>query len=247
MYYYTYYTYEEWGRGYIGSRVSKVPPEQDTTYMGSFRDKTFKPTKKIIIASHYNTRKEALTDEAILHDFYQVDINSHFANRAKLGSPDFSMPTEQRKELSRKVGLQLVQQKKGIHSPSYTTEQRRINGRKGSYSIPKELRVKYGKISGELVVKEKKGIHDPIKWNKQHRVNHARNVSSKAGQKCRDLGVGIHSLSKEQLSANGKKGGTTTMSQRWKCIETDFISTPTGLTKYQRNRGIDTSERIRLS
>jgi hypothetical protein len=31
------------------------------------------------------------------------------------------------------------------------------------------------------------------------------------------------------------------------CIETGFISTPGSLTNYQRNRGIDTSKRKRIS
>jgi hypothetical protein len=245
-YYYTYYTYEEFGRGYIGSRQSKVPPEEDTRYMGSYRDKTFKPTQKIILQT-YNTRKEALADEVKLHEFYQVHKNPHFANKVRLGSPDFYMSIEERKALSRRVGLQQVQQKKGIHDPSYTTEQRKINGRKGSDCIPKELKIKYGKISGELVVKQKKGIHDPSKWTKEDRINHAKNISSKAGQKCRDLKVGVHSLTKSQLSVNGKKGGSNTMSQRWQCTETNFVSTPPGLTRYQRNRSIDTTKRIRLS
>jgi hypothetical protein len=36
-------------------------------------------------------------------------------------------------------------------------------------------------------------------------------------------------------------------SQRWKCLETGFITNTGNLTKYQRKRGIDTSERIRIS
>ena len=81
MYYYTYYTYEEWGRGYIGCRGSKVQPEQDIKYMGSFTDKTFKPTQKIIL-HEYNTREEALTDEILLQRFFTVASNPHFANKS---------------------------------------------------------------------------------------------------------------------------------------------------------------------
>ena len=47
--YYTYYSYEEWGRGYFGSRGCKCLPEEDMNYFGSFYDKTFKPNQKIII------------------------------------------------------------------------------------------------------------------------------------------------------------------------------------------------------
>jgi len=47
-YFYVYYSYEPWGRGYIGKRECWCLPEEDTKYFGSFRDKTFKPTEKII-------------------------------------------------------------------------------------------------------------------------------------------------------------------------------------------------------
>ena len=79
MYHYVYYTYESFGRGYIGVRSSKKTPEQDT-YMGSYYDKTFAPTGKIVL-SEYETREEAEKAEAILHRYYNVANNKHFANR----------------------------------------------------------------------------------------------------------------------------------------------------------------------
>lgn len=88
-YHYVYYSYEEWGRGYIGSRTSSCPPSEDTKYYGSFKDKAFCPTHKIIL-QEFNTRKEALEAEIALHDFYQVHINPHFANRAKQTSTKFT-------------------------------------------------------------------------------------------------------------------------------------------------------------
>jgi hypothetical protein len=45
--FYTYYSYEQWGRGYIGKRECECLPEKDLKYMGSFKDKTFKPHKHI--------------------------------------------------------------------------------------------------------------------------------------------------------------------------------------------------------
>lgn len=85
--YYVYYSYEEWGRGYIGKRSSKVPPEQDS-YLGSFKDKTFNPTQKIILGI-FNTAQEALENEILLHNFYDVAKNPHFANQAKQTSSGF--------------------------------------------------------------------------------------------------------------------------------------------------------------
>lgn len=88
-YYYTYYSYEEWGRGYLGSRKCYCTPEQDAKYFGSYRDKTFKPTQKIILGV-YKTREEAYADEIILQQYYKVVENLHFANKAYQTSTGFS-------------------------------------------------------------------------------------------------------------------------------------------------------------
>jgi hypothetical protein len=89
-YHYVYYSYEEYDRGYIGSRTCKCLPEEDINYFGSFKDKTFKPTQKIILKSDYATREEAYVDEIILQEYYKVVENPHFANRAYQTSTGFS-------------------------------------------------------------------------------------------------------------------------------------------------------------
>jgi hypothetical protein len=88
-YYYVYYSYEEWGRGYIGKRECKCLPQDDIKYFGSFRDKTFRPTQKVILET-YNNREEALDAEISLHNFFQVHTNPHFANKAKQTSKKFA-------------------------------------------------------------------------------------------------------------------------------------------------------------
>jgi len=87
-YFYVYYSYEPWGRGYIGKRECCCLPEEDVKYFGSFKDKTFKPTKKIILELFDNC-ESAFEAEILLHNFYQVDVNPHFANRAKQSSKHF--------------------------------------------------------------------------------------------------------------------------------------------------------------
>lgn len=90
---YVYYSYEEWGRGYIGSRTAPkgLSPQEDIEYMGSYkRDGTFNPTAKIILET-YETREEANQAEIVLHNFYEVARNPHFANRAKATSTRFSI------------------------------------------------------------------------------------------------------------------------------------------------------------
>ena len=87
-YFYVYYSYEQFGLGYIGKRECKCLPEEDIKYFGSFKDKTFKPTEKIILKT-FDSVEEALEAECALHDFYEVDKNPHFANRAKQTSHKF--------------------------------------------------------------------------------------------------------------------------------------------------------------
>lgn len=100
-FHYVYYSYEEWGRGYIGKRTCSCVPENDTKYMGSFSDKTFKPNHKIILAT-FATSREALAAEALLHDAYNVSKNPLFANKAKQTTEWFNTEgvpkTEQHKE-----------------------------------------------------------------------------------------------------------------------------------------------------
>jgi hypothetical protein len=64
----------------------------------------------------------------------------------------------------------------------------------------------------------------------------------KGGKKNRENNLGIFSLTREQRSENSKK----MLSQKWKCMETGYISNPSGLSKYQNTRGIDTKNRIRI-
>jgi hypothetical protein len=85
---YVYYSYEEFGRGYIGCRTCICPPENDNSYLGSYHDKTFHPTNKIILET-FSTREEALQAEVNLHKFYQIDKNPHFANKSKQKTSGF--------------------------------------------------------------------------------------------------------------------------------------------------------------
>ena len=87
--YYVYYSYEPWGRGYIGRRECSCLPEEDTNYFGSFYDKTFKPSEKIILGV-FDTREKALAAEVELHFFYKVNKNPHFANLSRQTSIGFS-------------------------------------------------------------------------------------------------------------------------------------------------------------
>ena len=143
-YHYVYYSYEEWGRGYFGSRTCRCLPEEDTKYFGSFKDKTFKPTQKIIHKNDYATREEAYIDEIILQEYYQVIKNPHFANKSKQTSTGFStygliVSDETKKKLSqkrkgKKVGEITKQKISKIHKGRTVSQESRIkmsNSHKG--------------------------------------------------------------------------------------------------------------------
>jgi hypothetical protein len=261
-YYYTYYSYGEWGRGYFGSRKCCCLPEEDVKYFGSSSDKTFKPTQKIILKDDYTTREKAYEDEIILQQHYRVVENPHFANKSYQTSTKFCyIPSKEEAIKNGKKGLEKVMSLKlGIHSLS--TEERRENGRKsaeiakikntGIYALTPEQKSEGGKkggkvggkiggkISGRIQYELGIGIHGMTFEERSQR-------SKKNGLKHKENKTGVCGRSKEKMTEDGKRGGKISGNQKWKCLETGFTTNAGNLTKYQRARGIDTSKRIRLS
>lgn len=304
MNHYTYYSYEEWGRGYIGSRSCKCLPEDDVKYFGSFKDKTFNPTHKIILRSDYKTREECLADEVLLHEFYRVHLNSHFANLAKQTTTKFDLPIEKKiengiktgtrmkeekfgvcgrskekmSEDGRKAGLKSYELKVGVHGRS--KEQMVEDGRKagnktkeegiGIHALTQDEILYFAKKGGERAKELGVGIHAlTIEQRQEHGRKHGKNGGKASAQRNKELGIGFYSLTIKQRRENGKKGGSKSKenktgihaetteqrsermkeinSQKWMCLETNYVSSPSGLTTYQKNRCIDTAKRIRIS
>ena len=90
-YHYTYCSYEESGRSYIGSRTCRCNPENDIRYFGSFTDKTFAPTKKVILKL-YNTAEECLLAEHLMMRLFNVAYEEHFANKQFSPYTNFGCP-----------------------------------------------------------------------------------------------------------------------------------------------------------
>jgi hypothetical protein len=87
----------------------------------------------------------------------------------------------------------------------------------------------------------------------------------KGGQLSKDLRVGVHGRSAEEMTENGKvggrlskekglgifapgqqqAGGLAASKQRWQCTETGKVSAAGPLTGYQKARGIDPTKRVR--
>ena len=221
-YYYTYYSYEEWGRGYIGSRGCKCLPEEDTNYLGSSKDNTFNPNQKIILKSDYATREEAYVDEIILQEYYKVVENPHFVNRAYQTSTKFYVPIEQAKETGRKV-----------------QENNRRN-KTSFFGYTKEQLSEAGKLGGSITYKMKVGIHG---MSMEKRIE----IGRKNGLEHKKNNIGIFSRTPEQHSKHSSKGAKKTNSQKWECLETGYITNAGALSTYQKARGIDTSKRVRIS
>ena len=140
MYYYTYLLInEDNGMMYIGKRQSKVPPDQDISYMGSSNYVPKEECDKIVL-SEFNTSLEATEDEMRLHSTYDVATNQEFYNKAKQTSTKFdttgttfTMTKEQRESISNAT--------KGVKK-TLTPEQCQLNrDRLASYRTP-EIRAK---------------------------------------------------------------------------------------------------------
>lgn len=234
-YHYVYYSYEEYSRGYIGSRTCKCLPEEDINYFGSFKDKAFKPTQKIILKSDYATREEAYVDEIILQHYYKVVENQHFVNRAYQTSTKFYY-TPSFEEASER-GKFMYENKKGIFGRS--NEKISEAGKRGADTCKRNNLGIFSLTKQELYESGKKGYENGLgKMSVEERIK----LNKKSAIKNKKNKVGVFSLSKEQLSENIKKVN----SQKWECLETGFITNPGNLTKYQKARSIDTSKRKRI-
>jgi hypothetical protein len=92
--------------------------------------------------------------------------------------------------------------------------------------------------------KKKAGIEAKIKKTGIHAFTKEKKlqVCSSGGIKSYELKCGVHSLTSQEKSNIAKR----TNSQKWKCLETGFITNSGSLSRYQMKREIDTSKRIRL-
>jgi len=144
-------------------------------------------------------------------------------------------------EQGKKFGETALLQGLGIHGA--TPEQRSKWGREGalkamqmgvgcvsasSEQLSEWSRMSNG-VTGRRMKEEGRGIFAP-------------GMQALGGKTTQEKGVGVFALTKEQQRELGKK----TTSQRWRCLETGHISTPGGLSRFQKARDIDTSLRERL-
>ena len=175
MNHYVYYSYEDWGRGYIGVRQCECSIAEDL-YLGSYYDNTFNPTNKIVLLE-CETREEALAAEVVLHKFYNVKDNPHFANQSNQTSSKFDydnseipMSEETRKKISEAKKGQLKGKKQSPEQIAKRLESRRKGGgwsketnKKISQSLKGNIPWNKGKKVGSMSEEQKEKIKNTMK------------------------------------------------------------------------------------
>jgi general stress protein YciG len=109
----------------------------------------------------------------------------------------------------------------------------------GVCGLTSEERIENGRKGGLITYEKGVGFHALTSEQKSE-------VGKRGGQSAYEKGAGFHAWTKEQKSENGRKRAKILHSQKWQCTVTGFVTNAGSLTLYQKARGIDTSNRIRI-
>jgi len=141
----------------------------------------------------------------------------------------FGLSPDERSEANKKGGNKHKENKTGVcgRSPEKMSE----DGKKG------------GTIAGRITYEKRIGVHgrSPEKMSQD-----GKKGGKIAGNKNKENKTGFCGRSPEKMSEDGRKAGKASASQKWQCTETGYSSTAGGLTRYQKAKGIDTSNRIKV-
>jgi hypothetical protein len=241
-YYYGVHKEKKFDEYYMGSPVTHkwmwdfYTPKKQILQLFDVTDEGWLEAQKVetrLIRPFYNTDKWCLNENC--GGGFSLEVSSKAGKIGgkigskvckELGVGIFGLPKEQRTETAKKSAQKAKENKTGIFS--LTTEELKENSRKGI----------------EKMKENNLGIFGLTKEEKRKNSIKGGSIGGKiGGRKNRENNLGIFSLTKEQRSENSKK----ILSQKWQCTETGYISNPSGLSKYQNNRGIDTSKRTRIS
>jgi hypothetical protein len=227
---YTYkITFEEVPYYYYGVHKEKVFEEE---YWGSpvtnkWAWELYTPKKQILEFFDYSDEcwmKANEIEQSIIKRFYNTD--KWCLNQACGRVLPLALLRQLGRENGLKNGPKSFELKKGIHSLS--------SGEKS----------KYAKISGTRNKENKIGVHSRTK---EQMIQDGRKGGKVTGKKHKENKTGVCGRSKEKMTEDGKKGGKIVCSQVWECTVTGHRSNPGGLSTYQKARGIDTSNHIRIS
>jgi general stress protein YciG len=246
-YYYGVHKEKRYNEYYMGSSVTHkwcwnfYTPKKQILEFFEFSDEGWIEAQKVekrLIRPFYNTDKWCLNESCggkssalILKRNQELGIGIH------------SLSTEKRIEVARSGGQKCFEFGLGAHSLTYE-EKREIGKRSGNYAYENKLgfhkwaideKIKHNKNAGKRAYELGTGIHSQT---------HEEKI--KMGMITYEMRVGVHALTSEEKSEFGKKGGITTSSQVWECTVTGYQTNAGALSRYQRKRNIDTSNRIRI-
>jgi hypothetical protein len=250
-YYYGVHKEKVFNEEYWGSPVTNkwcwelYTPKKQILEIFDYTDEGWKESQKVekrIISRFYNTDKWCLNES--VGGFSSIVIcskNGLKSKENKLGI--FSLTREELVEIGKKRGKENFENKIGF------------------FAITKEERIEIGKKSGKKNYQQGIGLASIPKERRSE-------ISRRVVENNKINKVGIFALTKEQMSENGRKNAIKNKenkvgifgmslekrreicgkvnSQKWKCLETGYITTAGPLTIYQKARGIDTSKRMRI-
>jgi hypothetical protein len=266
-YYYGIHKEKKYNETYWGSPKANrwcwklYTPKKQILQLFDFTDEGWLKANEVerrIIRPFYNTDKWCLNESCGgVSSLKFASIGGTKAKKLGLGIHGLSF--EQRVENSKKAAK--TNQKNNTAIFSFTEEEKH------------KIRSKGGKTSGKMHKENKTGIFARTKEQKsedgkkggkigsarakelgvgifaltpEQMKENSRKGGLVSGKKQKELGLGIHGLLPEQTIENASKGGKIVSRQLWKCTETGFIANAGNLARYQRARGIDTSNRIRI-
>jgi hypothetical protein len=146
MFHTAYNSYEEKlnGRDYIGKHSTEDPYDN---YLGTFKDKSFDPDAKIIMA-YSKTPEGASWFEINFHNVFNVARDPQFVNRAKQTSTKFdttgvSNTAEQNQKISEALkGLMVGEKHPGYGKPRSEETKQKIRDKKTGIPHSKEAKKK---------------------------------------------------------------------------------------------------------
>ena len=232
-YYYGVHKEKVFGEKYLGTPVTHkwcwdfYTPKKQILELFPYTDEGWKEAQEV--------------EKRLIKPFYQTDkwcLNESCGGKTSL---------EVLRKNGKITGRKNYENGVGIHG--LTKEEKIEFGKKlhemkiGFHSLTKEQIVESARIGGQKCYELGVGVHGR---NKEQIIEDGK----KGGQKVYKEGKGIHARTKEQMTEDGKKGGKIggkiSTSQRWMCTITGFVTNPGNLSKYQKVKDIDTSNRIRI-
>lgn len=206
---------------------SRIPPEEYTEKHHVFPKSIFGKNNRIIIL----TAREHYIAHALLEKIYIKRYGINHWKTQKMICAHISMTSKGKYHnsyLYEKTKKRFSNSRKGNKNPFYgkthTEETRKIlsDAGKKSYSIGLSKRSKE-KISED-----------------------SRKSGKISGKYLYENKLGLFAMTEEKRFNSCSKGGIAVGKQKWKCTITGHISTAGPLTLYQKKRGVDPSNRIKI-